>query len=145
MYNQQVQIIKVLDEDGGQFATYVVREHTHRFGLRKSAWKMRKTKMLPLWKFRDTYIPKEGLWENYFRCNKCEWERRTIAYCKYCETPMNEIGSPGQITHEVNGTRVYKLRSDLLQKVREKQEHIGTAKPTAKVDGMRVFNIADLK
>ena len=135
MYNQQVTIHKVVDGDGGQVATYVIT----------NTMKMRKSRMMPLWKFREDYVPPKGLWTHYFRCNKCEWERRTIAYCKYCDKPMNEIGAPGQIVNEVNGTPVYKLRSDLIQKVREKQDQIGNAKPTAKIEGIRVFNINDLK
>ncbi len=145
MHNNQVQIIKVHDEDTGQYATYVVRTKESRGGLKTFKWKIRRTKMLPLWKFREKYIPDKGLWSNYFRCNKCEWERRTIAYCEYCDIPMTEIGSPGQIIREVNGVRVYKLRSDLIQKVREDQDQLGDVKPTSKVDGMRVFKIADLK
>ncbi len=135
MYNQQVTIHKMTDTDGGVVATYVIGAEC----------KMRRAKMMPLWQFRETYIPAEGLWGHYFHCNKCEWERRTIAYCKYCETPMTEHGSPGQITRVVNNTRVYKLRSDLLQRVRDKQDQIADAKPTSKVGKMRVFNIADLK
>lgn len=143
--HNKVTIVKVTDVDGGQIATYYIRTGEGDNTRKSFGWKMRQTKMMPLWKFRETYVPAEGLWTNYFRCNKCEWERRTIAYCKYCDTPMSEIGAPGQIIHEVNGTPVWNLRSDLLQKVREKQECIGNAKPTSKVEGIRVFNIADLK
>jgi hypothetical protein len=83
--------------------------------------RMRRSKMYPLWLFRDLFIPAEGLWEHYFRCSKCDWSRQDpkIAVCIYCNIPMTEMGSPGQFLREESGVKVLRIRPDLMNRIQE--------------------------
>ena len=126
-------------------------------GQGKGGFRSRKTRMYPLHVFRMWYVPKDGLWEHYFRCPRCEWERKNpdIAICDYCYSvdkrtgkvkyvQLTEIGCPAFFKREEGGIEVLQLRSDLQGELDRKLTAIANAKDKdliRKEGGIRVIRI----
>ncbi len=100
-------------------------------------------RIFTLAQYRKQFIPAEGLWDNYFHCVGCGWERRTIAYCKYCEQPMVEIGCKLRYLKEEKGINIFRADltgskevSDTYTKPKTEQREV-----VGKVNGVEVFKV----
>jgi hypothetical protein len=113
-------------------------------------FKARKTRMYTLSMFRELFVPPNGLWDHYFSCSRCNWERRNpkLAVCPYCNIPMAEIGCVGQYKETRQGVDVIRLRSDLFrdieQQVAEERRRKGLDRKEVRREGnVVVFRFRD--
>lgn len=136
MHNQYVgnlEQVKFEETPEGMFATVFIKFQT------KSVFKvrLRRIRMWALWEFREKNVPKSGLWNHYFHCRSCEWERVKVTICRYCDKPMQEVGAPGQLAGKIHGIDVFNLRPELVA-----QAQAGVAPELKKVGnhkGIEVF------
>ena len=142
MYNQHVgnlEQVKFEETPKGMFGTVFIKFQTKAF----FKVRLRRTRMWSLWEFREKNVPKNGLWAHYFHCRYCGWERVKVTICRYCDKPMDEIGSPGQLVGKVQGIDVFKLRPEL---VAQAQSGVAPAlKKVGKHKGIDVFEFTPEK